>query len=170
MPEFRVRTAFNGLIYCITYNPIQMNNLALKVFDNEQFGRVRTISKDEHPWFVGVDVARALGYKIPRDAVNKKVWKQNKDICRLYTPAATETSVCDLHTQGQDRDADEFVCDLHTNPEGGNPNTTIINEAVVYQLIVNQLQMTRPYGKFAFRLIFNLLGSLKVVVMANCGS
>lgn len=58
-----------------------MNNLALKVFDIEQFGSVRTVTKDEQPWFVGVDVARALGYKIPRNAVNTKVWKQNKDIC-----------------------------------------------------------------------------------------
>ena len=70
-----------------------MKNLALKVFDNEQFGSVRTITKDEQPWFVGVDVARALGYKIPRDVVNKKVWKQNKDICTLFTPDVTETCV-----------------------------------------------------------------------------
>ena len=68
-----------------------MNNLALKVFDNEQFGRVRTITKYEQPWFVGVDVARALGYKDPRGVVNKKVWKQNKDVCSLYTPVVAET-------------------------------------------------------------------------------
>lgn len=43
MPEFRVRRGHLRLIYCITYNPIQMNNLALKVFDNEQFGSVRTL-------------------------------------------------------------------------------------------------------------------------------
>lgn len=83
-----------------------MNNLALKVFDNEQFGSVRTITKDKEPWFVGVDVARALGYKIPSDAVKKKVWKQNKDICSLYTPAVTETCVCKIGTKCQDQDAE----------------------------------------------------------------
>lgn len=33
MPKFRVKTAHLRLIYCITYNPIQMNNLALKWYD-----------------------------------------------------------------------------------------------------------------------------------------
>ena len=94
-----------------------MNNLALKVFDNEQFGSVRTITKDEQPWFVGVDVARALGYKIPRDAVNKKVWKQNKDICSLFAPAVSETCVSKMATQGQEQEADDFVCKMHTNSE-----------------------------------------------------
>lgn len=55
-----------------------MNNLALKWHDNEQFGSVRTITKDDQPWFIGTDVARALGYKNPRGAVNKKVWKQKQ--------------------------------------------------------------------------------------------
>lgn len=32
----------------------------IKVFDNEQFGQVRTILKDGEPWFVAVDVCKAL--------------------------------------------------------------------------------------------------------------
>ena len=167
MPEFRVLRGHLRLIYCISYNSIQMNNLALKVFDNEQFGSVRTITKDEQPWFVGVDVARALGYKIPRDAVNKKVWKQNKDICSIYTLAVTETCVCKTHTQGQDRDAEtcvckmdtqgqdkdaeEFVCKTHTKSERGNPNTTIINEAGVYQLIFgSKLESAKAFQNWVF--------------------
>lgn len=110
-----------------------MNNLALKVFDNEQFGSVRIITKDEEPWFVGVDVARALGYKMPRDAVNKKVWKQNKDVCTLFTPAVTETCVCKTHTQGQDRDV------------------TIINEAGLYQLIFgSKLESAKAFQNWVF--------------------
>lgn len=34
----------------------------LKIFENEEFGQVRTISIDGEPWFVGKDVAEALGY------------------------------------------------------------------------------------------------------------
>ena len=33
MPEFRVRRGHLRLIYFVTYNPIQMNNLALKWHD-----------------------------------------------------------------------------------------------------------------------------------------
>ena len=128
-----------------------MNNLALKVFDNEQFGSVRTITKDEEPWFVGLDVARALGYKIPSDAVNKKVWKQNKDICSLYTPAVAETCVCKSHTQGQEQDGEDFVCKTHTKSERGNPNTTIINEAGVYQLIFgSKLESAKAFQNWVF--------------------
>lgn len=124
----------------------------LKWLDNEQFGSVRTITKDEEPWFVGVDVARALGYKIPRDAVNKKVWKQNKDICNLYTPAVTETCVCKMATQRQKQEADDCVCKSHTQSKRGqNQDTTIINEAGVYQLIFgSKLESAKAFQNWVF--------------------
>lgn len=42
----------------------------LKIFENEQFGSVRTIEKDNKIYFCGSDVAKALGYAIPSKAVN----------------------------------------------------------------------------------------------------
>ena len=128
-----------------------MNNLALKVFDNEQFGRVRTITKDEQPWFVGVDVARALGYKNTRNAVNVKVWKQNKDICSLYTPAVTETCVPVLGTQGQEQDAATETCVSETGTQGQDRDVTIINEAGVYQLIFgSKLESAKAFQNWVF--------------------
>ena len=41
----------------------------LTVFQNEQFGQVRTTIKDGEPWFVAADVCRALEVKNARDAV-----------------------------------------------------------------------------------------------------
>lgn len=35
----------------------------LKIFENAEFGQVRTVIMDGEPWFVGKDVARALGYQ-----------------------------------------------------------------------------------------------------------
>lgn len=35
----------------------------LKIFENEAFGKVRIIEKNNEPWFVGKDVADILGYK-----------------------------------------------------------------------------------------------------------
>ena len=35
----------------------------LKVFDNPEFGEIRTVDIDNEPWFVGKDVASILGYK-----------------------------------------------------------------------------------------------------------
>ncbi len=41
----------------------------LQIFENDEFGSVRTITIDNEPWFVATDVAKALGYSNPRKAV-----------------------------------------------------------------------------------------------------
>lgn len=41
----------------------------LKIFENEEFGKVRTAEIDGKPYFAGTDVAKALGYSNPRDAI-----------------------------------------------------------------------------------------------------
>lgn len=43
-----------------------MENQIVKVFENEEFGRVRTVIINGEPWFVGKDVAEILGYKNTR--------------------------------------------------------------------------------------------------------
>lgn len=44
-----------------------MNNL--QIFNNEEFGQIRTVTKDNKTYFAGSDVAKALGYSIPHKAV-----------------------------------------------------------------------------------------------------
>lgn len=41
----------------------------LQIFSNEEFGEVRTITRDNKIYFAGSDVAKALGYAIPHKAV-----------------------------------------------------------------------------------------------------
>lgn len=43
----------------------------LQIFNNEEFGQVRTVEMDGKPYFVGKDVANALGYSNPRDAISR---------------------------------------------------------------------------------------------------
>ena len=43
----------------------------LQIFKNKEFGNIRIIEKDGEPWFVGKDIAEALGYQNTRDALNK---------------------------------------------------------------------------------------------------
>ena len=50
----------------------------IRVFDNEQFGKVRTICIDGEPWFVGKDVAEILGYSRPADAIRGHVDEEDK--------------------------------------------------------------------------------------------
>lgn len=48
------------------------------VFTHPQFGTVRTVEIDNEVWFVGKDVAEALGYSDPRSAVSVHVDKEDK--------------------------------------------------------------------------------------------
>lgn len=50
----------------------------LRFFEREEFGSVRVVMHDCEPWFVASDVARALGYERPNDAVNAHCKKVNK--------------------------------------------------------------------------------------------
>ena len=41
----------------------------LKIFQNEEFGKIRTVTIDGEPYFVGKDVTEALGYSNSRKAI-----------------------------------------------------------------------------------------------------
>lgn len=43
----------------------------IQIFTNDEFGEVRTIEIENKPYFVANDVARALGYASPKDAVTR---------------------------------------------------------------------------------------------------
>ena len=43
----------------------------LQIFNNEEFGSVRTITKDNEPWFIASDVAKALGYRMASDMTRR---------------------------------------------------------------------------------------------------
>lgn len=79
----------------------------LQVFNNQEFGQVRTLTLNDEPWFVGKDVALALGYgkgKSLANAVANHVSDDDKGVTELMTP-------------------------------GGKQNMTIINESGLYALI-----------------------------------
>lgn len=73
--------------------------------NNSQFGSIRTLTIDDTPWFVGKDVATALGYGRPTKAIQDHVDKEDKDVIPI------QDSI------------------------GRNQNTPIINESGLYSLI-----------------------------------
>lgn len=50
----------------------------LKIFENEQFGKVRTLQIENEPYFVGKDVADILGYSNPQKAIRDHVDDEDK--------------------------------------------------------------------------------------------
>ena len=50
----------------------------LQIFNSGEFGDIRPITIDNEPWFVGIDVAKSLGYANPKNAVPKHVSEEDK--------------------------------------------------------------------------------------------
>ena len=60
----------------------------LKIFNNEEFGSVRSVMIDNEPWLVGKDVAVALGYENPQKAIRDHVFEEDKKMGeRNVTPS-----------------------------------------------------------------------------------
>lgn len=81
----------------------------LQIFSNSEFGNIRTVTIDGEPWFVGKDIAEALGYgkgKSLNNAVANHVDDEDKGVTEMMTP-------------------------------GGKQNLIIINESGLYSLILS---------------------------------
>ena len=78
----------------------------IEIFKNEEFGEVRTLVVNNEPMFVGKDVALALGYSKPENALSTHVDKDDKTITLIQGSGSNYKS-----------------------------NTTLINESGVYSLI-----------------------------------
>ena len=50
----------------------------MQVFNNDEFGSIRTVTIENEPWFVGKDVAEVLGYTNPSKALSDHVDTEDK--------------------------------------------------------------------------------------------
>ena len=57
----------------------------IKIFNNAEFGEIRVMLIDDDPWFVGKDIAAALGYKDTVNALKAHVDEQDKAGWRITT-------------------------------------------------------------------------------------
>lgn len=65
----------------------------LKIWENPEFGELRTVEMNGEPWMVGKDVATALGYKNPRDAIARHVDAEDKGVVKHDTPSGEQEMV-----------------------------------------------------------------------------
>lgn len=91
----------------------------IQVFPSEEFGDIRTLVIKGEPWFVGIDVAKALGYKKPTGAVTNNV------------------------------DEDDTLTEGVTDSMGRLQNTLVVNESGLYSLIFNsKLESAKKFKKW----------------------
>lgn len=62
----------------------------LQIFENPDFGAIRTIEVDGEPWLVGKDVAAALGYSDTAQAVRTHVDEEDKGVVEMTTPGGKQ--------------------------------------------------------------------------------
>ena len=62
----------------------------IQIFENSEFGKVRSLLIDNEPYFVGKDVAEILGYENPSVAISKKVDAEDKGFSKMETPGGIQ--------------------------------------------------------------------------------
>lgn len=65
----------------------------IQIFNSKEFGDVRALELNGAPWFVGKDVAEALGYgagKSLANAVSKHVDEEDKGVTEMMTPGGVQ--------------------------------------------------------------------------------
>lgn len=65
----------------------------LQTFNNPDFGEIRTLTIDDQPWFVGKDVASALGYRNPQDAIRTHVDDDDRTVSESLTVNGTKPTI-----------------------------------------------------------------------------
>ena len=65
----------------------------IQVFENPEFGEVRTLAIDGEPWAAAIDVAKALGYKEPQKAIRTHVDPEDKGVSKMDTPGGNQEVV-----------------------------------------------------------------------------
>jgi prophage antirepressor-like protein len=91
----------------------------LKIFENEAFGKVRVIERNNEPWFVGKDVAGILGYSDLNKAISMHVDEEDKKL--------------------NDKTSSSF----------GQRGATLINESGLYSLILSsKLPATKQFKRW----------------------
>ena len=62
----------------------------IQIFNNPEFGEIRTIEQNGEPWFVGKDIATALGYSNPQKAIRDHVDEQDRTANESFTVNGTQ--------------------------------------------------------------------------------
>ena len=105
------------------------NASLLKIFENPEFGKVRAALINGEPWFIGKDVAIALGYKYSTNAIQDHVDEDDKKLIQLSDIQDVDKSPTSNHMKGS--------------------KIMIINESGLYSLIISsKLESAKKFKRW----------------------
>ena len=71
----------------------------LEIFNNEEFGQVRSVEVEGKPYFVAKDIAIALGYSDTSDAIKRHVEEEDK-LTRCFTDSGQNRNMIIINESG----------------------------------------------------------------------
>lgn len=87
----------------------------ISIFNNEQFGQIRTVEQNGVAWFIAKDIALALGHTNPSRAIRNFVATTDKGVTEVTTPSGkqnttiiNESGLYDLIFESKLKTAKEF--------------------------------------------------------------
>lgn len=83
----------------LTIDEMPREDTHIKIFDNPEFGQVRTVEIDGEGWLVGKDVALALGYKDTSDSIKRHVDNDDK-LTRCFTDSGQSRDMTVINESG----------------------------------------------------------------------
>lgn len=72
----------------------------LQIFSNPEFGQVRTVEIDGQPWLVGKDIAEALGYAKPQNAIARHVDTEDQKVAPIQGTPGGEQAMLIINESG----------------------------------------------------------------------
>lgn len=110
----------------------------IQIFNSPEFGEIRTVMIDGKPWFVGKDVAIALGYSKPEGAIRNNV------------------------------ERDDTLIEGVTDSMGRDQKTLIINEPGLYSLIFgSKLESAKKFKRWVTSEVLPQLRKTGAYVVKN---
>ena len=118
----------------------------LKVFENSEFGKVRTIDIESNIWFVGKDVAEILGYSNASKAVSTHVDNDDKQFLMV-----------------------DIADSQNGNVPIGQSKTAFINESGLYSLILSsKLPTAKKFKRWVTNEVLPQFANMVYMQQMNC--
>lgn len=162
--------------------------MELQVFNNAEFGNLRVVEVNGEPWFVGKDVAEALGYERGTKAVQDHVDEEDRDAIPIQdsigrmqnTPIINESGLYSLILSSKLGSAKRFKRWVTSevlpsirknggyiaNQENLAPEQIVANALIVAQNIISQkdkeIQTLKPKAEF-----FDAVADSKTAISMN---
>ena len=134
---------------------IKMGN-EIRIFENVKFGKVRTLARDDEPWFVGEDIAHILGYDNIKVALFYYVKEKNKSTFAELEDSGKRHKLVIVNEDG----VNNLICGRHW-PRCCEFRQWLVNEVIPAMLDYHQTLNNEEEATTSMESVIKLITELK---------